>query len=495
MEHRDTIAAVATGSGGAIAVIRLSGPDAAAIAGGVFAAASGRPLEGERGYTLHYGAIRDEAGSTVDDVVVALYRAPRSYTGEDMVEISCHASPYIKSEIMRLLGSHGARQAGPGEFTVRAFLAGKMDLAQADMIAAEGRAAHALASNQLRGSYSDAFGTLRAQLLELVSLLELELDFGEEDVEFADRSRLQQTMEAIGTRIAGLGRSFRLGNTIRGGVPVAIAGRPNVGKSTLLNTLLGDDRAMVSDIAGTTRDVIEDTVNLDGVTFRFIDTAGIRRTDDVLEGMGIERTFDRIARAAVVLYLVDPTETGVTSRGAAGNSIEKPVGTAGTEQAAGAGRKDTMPDAAMIAETVGELGLREEQQCAIVVNKADRVTDADALARWADELRQFSGREVIVLSARQGMNIGGLIRFLVGTVETEKVYSGDPIVANTRHHEALTRAGEALARAQAGLRDGLAGDLLAQDIRQVLHHLGEITGEITTDDVLGEIFSKFCVGK
>ncbi len=451
IQEHDTIAAPATAAGGAIAVIRVSGDDSIALTDRIFRGRT--PLADAEGYTLRYGRIMD-GERTVDDVLVAVFRAPHSYTGEDGVEISCHGSSYIVSEILRLLGEAGARMAEPGEFTIRAYLAGKMDLSQAeavaDLIASSNRATHALASTQMRGGYSSELDSLCDRLLHLTSLLELELDFGEEDVEFADRSDLRKTMEEIDARIRSLGNSFSLGNAIKEGVAVAIAGSPNVGKSTLLNRLLNEDRAMVSDIAGTTRDVIEERVNIDGVIFRFLDTAGLRQTDDTLEKMGITRTLSSISNAQIILHMIDARE--VESRG----RIPEP-----------------------------QFPLREDQTLLTVVNKIDTVSELQL------------AYDVIAISARSGEGIDSLRKALRNTVDTSALYHGDPIISNSRHYEALRRADEALQRTLEGLDNGLPTDLLSEEIRDVIRNINTITGskEIVPDTVLQNIFSKFCIGK
>lgn len=446
----DTIAAPATAAGGALAVIRVSGDEALAVCDRIFRGR--RPLTEAEGYTVHYGHIADGA-RLLDDVLVTVFRAPRSYTGEDAAEISCHGSQYIVSEILRLLTAAGARMAGPGEFTIRAYLAGKLDLSQAeavaDIIASSSQAAHALAANQMRGGYSDALERLRKKLLDLTALLELELDFSEEDVEFADRTQLRDTMQQIGAHIDALRSSFTLGNAIKEGVAVAIAGAPNVGKSTLLNRLLNEERVLVSEIAGTTRDVIEERVNIDGVIFRFLDTAGIRTTNDRLERMGIERTMSSIARAQIVIYMADAAVL------AAGPPAE--------------------PD----------FGLRPDQKQLTVINKMDTAPDYP-LPEGA-----------IGISARNGEGIDRLRRILRDAVDTDALYHGDPIVSNSRHLEALTAAGNALRQALDGLGSGLQTDLLSEEVRQVIHHVGSITGRntIASEDVLKHIFSKHCIGK
>ena len=432
-------------------MVRVSGTEALALCDRIF---RGRgALAAAAGNTVHYGRIVD-GGRVVDDVLATVFRAPHSYTGEDSVEISCHGSSYIVSEILRLLIAAGGRMARPGEFTIRAYLAGKMDLSQAeavaDLIASSTRAAHALATNQMRGGYSEELEELRDQLLNLTSLLELELDFSEEDVEFADRRALRETMERIGAEIERLRNSFALGNAIKEGVAVAIVGAPNVGKSTLLNRLLNEDRAMVSEIAGTTRDVIEERVNIGGVLFRFLDTAGIRATDDRLERMGIDRTMESIRRAQVVIRLIDAQ--------AQGNSGASAL----------------------------EFELRPDQRLLTVCNKLDAAPEGFRLPEGT-----------IGISAKRGDGIEALCTALRGAVDTEGLYHGDAVVSNSRHYEALTAARESLGRALAGLDEGLPADLLSEEIRPVIRHLGEITGRgaIAPDEVLQNIFSKFCIGK
>lgn len=481
MNRADTIVALATGAGGAISVIRVSGESAMSICDTIFQARNGQRLVEAKGYTMHFGDIVDHAGEVVDEVIISVMRSPRSYTGEDMAEISCHASQYITREIISLLTRSGARTATAGEFTTRAFLAGKLDLAQAeavaDMIAAENRTAHLLATKQLKGGYSAEFSTLRTKLIELVSLLELELDFGEEDVEFAQRDELREAIEAIMERVTALRSSFTLGNAIKQGVATVIAGKPNVGKSTLLNRLLMEDRAMVSDIAGTTRDVIEEQITINGIRFRFIDTAGIRQSDDKLEQMGIERTFGAIDRAAIVILLVDPL------------------------------------DIDNIAAQVAELGLRPEQRLCIVVGKSDLQAVSDVTLNTVRNALNISIPDVspdfacdkicnsiplILISAKEGSGIAELSKTLSNLVmdeESAETLSSSTVVCDTRHYEALNLAHEALSRSLAGLQSGLSSDLLTQDIRQSLHHIGTITGEITTNDILTTIFSKFCIGK
>lgn len=439
----DTIVAPATAPGGAIAVIRLSGEESIACCDRVFHGKN--PLSQAAGHTIHYGTIVD-GERILDDVVVAVYRAPRSYTGEDSIEISCHGSRYIVSQIIDLLVRQGARPAEPGEFTVRAFLSGRVDLAQAeavaDLIASDSEASHAIATNQMRGGYSAHLHALRDTLLRLASLLELELDFSEEEVEFADRTHLREIMQQMQEAISRLTRSFSLGNAIKEGVPVAIVGEPNVGKSTLLNRLLGEERALVSEIAGTTRDTIEETLNIDGVLFRFIDTAGLHDTPDRLEQMGIDRTRDVLSKARIVLHLADATRP--------------------------------LP---------APLSVGEEQTYLLVINKSD--------CRQLENLPA----QALSISARTGEGIDRLLARLRATIDTNGIYEGAPIISNSRHLHALQQAANSLQRALSALEEGLPTDLLSEEIRQVIYHLGTITGEITNDDILGEIFSKFCIGK
>lgn len=442
MVDNDIIVAPATAMGGAIAVIRMSGDGAIECCDKVFRGKS--RLVDAAPYTVHYGRVVD-GERTLDDVLVSVFRAPHSYTGEDSVEISIHGSKYIASEVMSLLVRNGARMARAGEFSVRAFLAGKMDLSQAeavaDMIAADSRASHALASTQMRGGYSQSLQSLRSQLLEIASLLELELDFSEEEVEFADRARLELLLKHTESEITGLIESFRTGNAIKEGVATAIVGAPNVGKSTLLNRLVGEERAMTSDIAGTTRDTVEAHCNIDGVQFRFIDTAGIRDTDDRLERMGIERTMKAIGEARIVVQMVE-----------AGSRGFEPV------------------------------KVNDGQTLIVVANKADRSDD-----------RSIVG--AIYMSAKSGDGVDELRRRLRSTIDTERVYSGETVVSNARHYAALQRALEALERAMAALHAGVSGELLSEEIREVLRNIGEITGDVTSDDILKNIFSKFCIGK
>ncbi|MFR9532497.1 MAG: tRNA uridine-5-carboxymethylaminomethyl(34) synthesis GTPase MnmE [Rikenellaceae bacterium] len=446
----DIIVAPATLTGGAIAIVRMSGDGSIALCDKVFRGHNGS-LRDAAGHTLRYGEIVDGQRRVVDDVLVSVFRAPHSYTGEESVEISCHGSHYIVQEIISLLIDQGAHAAEAGEFTTRAYLAGRMDLSQAeavaDMIASSSKAQHTMASTQMRGRYSERLMELRAQLLELAAFLELELDFSEEEVEFADRNRLEELIDSLSGEISTLADSFAVGNAIKKGVQVAIIGKPNAGKSTLLNAILGDNRAMVSEIAGTTRDLIEEEITVDGIVFRFIDTAGLHSTADKLELMGIERTHSAVQRAQIIIHL---TEVGDNAEG---------------------------------DNAIALNALREDQRVIEVVNKVDLQKTKD---------KEFVG---IQISAKEGIGIDRLLKALSQSINTEQLYAGAPIVSNIRHYELLKASLRALKAAKAGLHTDLHTDLLCQETREVLHNLGAITGEITTNDILGEIFSKFCIGK
>ncbi|MFO7616960.1 MAG: tRNA uridine-5-carboxymethylaminomethyl(34) synthesis GTPase MnmE [Bacteroidales bacterium] len=465
----DTIVAVSTPAGiGAIALVRLSGPAARDILHRVFVPhRKGLDIRKEQGYTLHYGIIR-EGQAELDDVVVTLFRAPRSYTGEDLVEIACHGSAYIQREILNLLVRRGARTAKPGEFTQRAFLNGKMDLSQAeavaDLIASTGRAAHRLAISQIRGGFSRELSVIRGELLHFVTLIELELDFSEEDVEFADRTSLKLLVDGILDKVSRLAVSFELGNAIKSGVPVAIVGETNVGKSTLLNTLLKEEKAIVSEIAGTTRDVIEDCIHLQGIEFRFIDTAGIRETLDQIEHIGIGRSYAQMEKARIILLLADAT--------------------APAEQS---------------LWWVGKISshVRQEQHLIILVNKADLNPEEakERMVRIKESLVANGNPPILEISAKQGTGLARLEEVLLELVHLEALESSDAVVSNARHYAALVQARTALERTRLSLDTGISGEFLAQDIREALHFLGEITGEITTDEVLGNIFRNFCIGK
>ncbi len=458
----DTICAISTAAGvGGVAVIRVSGPEAFAICDTLFhAKQKDKKLAGQPAYSLTYGTIRTES-ETVDDVVAAIFRAPHSFTGEDTVEITCHGSLYIQQRLLQLLVAAGCRMARPGEYTQRAFLNGKMDLSQAeavaDLIASTSAGQHRLALNQMRGGFSRELKALREQLLKITSLMELELDFADhEELEFADRTELKALADEIERVISRLTESFKTGNAIKNGIPVAIIGETNAGKSTLLNLLLHEEKAIVSDIHGTTRDVIEDTTTLAGQLYRFIDTAGIRDTTDTIESLGIERTFRKIAQATIVLWMVDATDA---------------------------------------ARQIEEIGGKIFPQCAdkqliMVFNKADLLDDEPDWSSLLPHELPF-----VTISAKAATNIERLQQMLVEAASTPNAGQGDVIVSNLRHYEALTRALDAIRRVQEGLAAHLSGDFVSQDLRECIFHLSDIVGEVTTDQVLGNIFSHFCIGK
>ena len=450
----DTIVALSTSPGqGAIAVIRLSGDQAIAIVNSVF---SDKDLSQQASHTLHFGTIRQHE-TIIDEVVVGLFIAPHSFTKEDVVEVSCHGSPFVVQQLLQLFVARGARLATPGEFTKRAFLRGRFDLAQAeavaDLIAAESQEAHRAAMHQMRGGFSQKINRLREELVRFASLIELELDFSEEDVEFADRHQLKVLVEGIQRVVAELIASFAAGNVIKNGLPVVIAGKPNAGKSTLLNALLNEEKAIVSEIPGTTRDVIEDEITLDGIRVRFIDTAGIRETEDRVEALGVQRTHEKLQQAAVVLYLVDLANES--------------------------------PDSFRKEE---EWLLQVGKPFIVVGNKTDQATDA-----WNSALRQRE--DVVRISAQDGENLDGLRTRLIDFLAERRVSSEGTVVTNVRHHSSLLHTQTALDSTLEGLNNGISHDFLAQDIRHALYHLGAITGQITNDDLLDNIFSKFCIGK
>ncbi|GAA3787875.1 tRNA uridine-5-carboxymethylaminomethyl(34) synthesis GTPase MnmE [Corallibacter vietnamensis] len=462
MNENDTIIALATASGaGAIAVIRLSGNDAITIASKCFKSVSGKVLENQSTHTIHLGHIVD-GDRVVDEVLVSVFKNPNSYTGEHVIEISCHGSTYIQQEIIQLFLRQGCRMANAGEFTLRAFLNGKLDLSQAeavaDLIASDNEASHQIAMQQMRGGFSSEIAKLRAELLNFASLIELELDFAEEDVEFADRTQFKELVVRITFVLKRLIDSFAVGNVIKNGIPVAIVGEPNVGKSTLLNALLNEERAIVSDIAGTTRDTIEDEISIGGIGFRFIDTAGIRETSDVVESIGIKKTFEKIEQSQVTVYLFD-SEKGISNLNTIQIEIEK--------------IKNKYPQKPLL----------------IIANKVDKLTD-NQLA----ELEQHI-EGVILLSAKTGFGVEQLTDLLLELINTGALRNNETIVTNTRHYDALLKAFEEIQKVKYGLETGLSGDLMAIDIRQALYHFGEITGEITNDDLLGNIFANFCIGK
>ena len=441
MIPQDTIVALATPSGaGAIAVIRLSGKEAISIASEVFQSVSGKDISKQRSHTIHLGHIVAE-GKIYDQVLLSIFKGPNSYTGEHVVEISCHGSTFIQQQIIQLLLRKGAKMAQAGEFTLRAFLNGKLDLSQAeavaDLIASDNEASHQIAMQQMRGGFSNEIAKLREELLNFASLIELELDFAEEDVEFADRSAFHELLNRIEFVLKRLIDSFAVGNVIKNGIPVAIVGEPNVGKSTLLNALLNEERAIVSDIAGTTRDTIEDELVINGIGFRFIDTAGIRETKDVVESIGIQKTFEKIEQAQVVLFLVDSSQFSVASIENLKIEIEKV--------------KNKFPTKAIIA----------------IINKVDLLSEEDV--KGIQEQLSF--------------------------VNTGALRNNETIVTNTRHYDSLLKALEEIQKVKWGLESHLSSDLIAIDIRSALHFFGEITGEVTNDELLGNIFANFCIGK
>ena len=471
MIQTDTICAIATAPGGAIGVIRVSGPQAIAFTDQIFLPVRETPLSERKAYTLAFGKIvaPEESGEEiVDEVMVSLFRAPHSYTGEDATEISCHGSAYILQRILQLLIAQGARLARPGEYTQRAFLNGKMDLSQAeavaDLIASRDAATHRLAMNQMRGGFSKELALLRQQLLNFTSMVELELDFSEEDVEFADREALRILANTIEGVIARLAESFRVGNALKNGIPVAIIGEPNVGKSTLLNCLLNEDRAIVSDISGTTRDIIEDTVNIEGYTFRFIDTAGIRETDDTIEQLGIERSFKALDEAQIVLWVVDNRVLSSLSE-----------------------------------EWIGQfLNRCQDKEVILLVNKSDLLPNDFAQSGQLENLLHEYGCEdirILYLSARDHLGLDTLHTLLRDSAAEQAISESDTIVTNLRHYEALKLALDSIHRVQSGLATHLSGDFLSQDIRECIFHLSDIVGEVTNDEVLGSIFKNFCIGK
>lgn len=489
----DTIAAPATAAGGALCVVRVSGPRAIDICDTIF---RGRTtLAAAKTASAHYGSIADTTAGVIDEAIVTIFRAPHSYTGEDSVEISVHGSSYVVRALMQALARAGARPARAGEFTRRAFLAGRMDLAQAeavaDMIASSSRAAHAVAATQMRGAYSHELQELRRQLLDITSLLELELDFSEEDVEFADRTQLDTLLRRTRDKVAALARSFALGNALKEGVAVAIVGSPNVGKSTLLNRLVGEERAMVSDIAGTTRDTVEARINIDGVDYRFIDTAGVHQTDDKLELMGIDRTRQALEKARMVLWITTADEPGSNVGSNIGNNVGSNIGNPSGHNA----HNDPGTEAALKAEFAATTGieLTSEQILYLIINKIDLHSDTDNSSAATAEGTE--DRYTIRLSAKTGEGIRTLVAALSRSVDATAAYRGEAIVTNQRHYHALCEALTALDAALDGLHHGLTSELLSEDIRAAINHLGEITGEITSDDILQNIFSKFCIGK
>lgn len=465
MQGENTICAISTPPGvGGIAVIRISGGNALEISNRLFKSKNGEnSLQSQPPYSVTFGSIVNEKNEEIDEVLVTIFKSPHSFTGEDVVEISCHGSLYIQQTILHLLIHEGCSLAAPGEFTMRAFRNGKMDLSQAeavaDLISSTTEAAHRMALNQMRGGFSHELKELRSQLLDFVSLIELELDFTEEDVEFADRTQLLVLAKKIEQHISRLANSFSIGNVLKQGVPVALVGETNVGKSTLLNVLLNEEKAIVSDVHGTTRDVIEDLVNIDGITFRFIDTAGIRKTTDAVEKLGIERTYQKIEQSQIVLWLVDCTQ--VTEH------IE------------------------WLTEKIAKRA--EGKKIILVFNKTDKLSTEEQ--EVIGQLFERFDAERIYISAKNKTNTDRLQKTLVQASQLQAVQQGDVIVSNMRHYQALVQAQQAIYRVSSGLNIGLSGDFLSQDIRECMHHLGEITGQITNDEIFGNIFSKFCIGK
>nr|AOE07683.1 GTPase and tRNA-U34 5-formylation enzyme TrmE [uncultured bacterium] len=462
MHQQDTIIALATPSGaGAIGVLRISGSLAISITESLFESIHNKNLTTQPTHSIHLGHIFD-GDTLLDEVLVSLFKNPKSYTGEDVVEISCHGSHYIQTKILQLFIRHGCRTADPGEFTLRAFVNGKMDLSQAeavaDLIASDSAAAHQIAIQQMRGGFSSEIKALRAELLDFASLIELELDFSEEDVAFADQTQFKILLERIVKVLKYLMDSFSTGNAIKNGVPISIVGAPNVGKSTLLNTLLNEDKAIVSAIAGTTRDAIEDELIIEGIKFRFIDTAGIRQTDDNVESIGIEKTYTKMAQSQVILHLLDASALTESSSTTILKAIQVSI--------------EMYPDIKSV----------------VVLNKMDLVNSADVSAL-------LSKLKPLQLSAKTGAGVETLKSELLSLVQTGKLHNNDTIISNARHYDALGKALQSIKTVQAGLESNLSGDLLAIDLREALYHFGRITGEISTDDLLGNIFANFCIGK
>lgn len=463
MQDNNIIAAISTPAGvGGIAIIRLSGTGCIELTDTIFVAVGGKKLISQKPNTIHFGSIMKD-NTILDEVLVSVFRNPHSFTGEDSVEISCHGSVFIQQNILQLLISKGARLAQSGEFTQRAFMNGKMDLSQAesvaDLIASTSAATHRLAMNQMRGGFSNKLIELRTDLLNFTSLIELELDFSEEDVEFANRDSLRETARRIEELIAKLSDSFSIGNAVKTGIPVAIIGETNAGKSTLLNLLLHEEKAIVSDIHGTTRDVIEDIINIQGITFRLIDTAGIRDTLDEIESIGIERTFQKLEQASIILWVVDVASS----------------------------------DDHIIELSKKILPVCENKQMILVFNKVDAISTERKVVKEALLKKEISKRVFISAKYDRGTDI--LENILVETANIPEIGEQDIIVTNIRHYEALQNALYAIQRVSEGLANGISGDFLSQDIRECMHYIGEITGQISTDEILGNIFGKFCIGK
>lgn len=474
MQINNTITALATASGaGAIAIIRVSGSEAIAIVSSIFKAKNGAKLDEQASHTLHLGNVTD-GNRVIDESLVSLFRGSKSYTGEPTVEISCHGSPYIQQEILQLLLRKGCRAAKAGEFTLRAFINGKMDLSQAeavaDLIASDNAASHQIAMQQMRGGFSDEIAQLRQELLDFASLIELELDFAEEDVEFANREQFQNLITKITRVLKRLIDSFATGNVIKNGIPVAIVGKPNVGKSTLLNALLNEERAIVSEIAGTTRDSIEDEISIGGIGFRFIDTAGIRETEDVIEGLGIKRTFEKIEKSQVVIFLSPPAPASPAGRpgGGVSQSILSEMDKI----------QDNFPSKPIL----------------LIVNKIDQISK-EQQQEIDVSLSAVPGTQHLLISAKTGQGIEELKNKLLEFVNTGALRNNETIVTNSRHYDALLKALEEIEKVQWGIDNDLTSDLMAIDIREALYHFGEITGQVTNDELLENIFANFCIGK
>ena len=466
MISNETIVALASPSGaGAIAVIRISGEKALAVASQVFQSVSGKDITKQRTHTIHLGHILED-GKVYDQVLLSIFKGPNSYTGEDVIEISCHGSTFIQQQIIQLLLRKGCKMAQAGEFTLRSFLNGKMDLSQAeavaDLISSDNEASHQIAMQQMRGGFSNEIAKLRGELLNFASLIELELDFAEEDVEFADRTQFKELLNRIEFVLKRLIDSFAVGNVIKNGIPVAIVGEPNVGKSTLLNALLNEERAIVSDIAGTTRDTIEDELVINGIGFRFIDTAGIRETKDVVESIGIKKTFEKIEQAQVVILLLDAKELQVSGLKFQ-VEIEK--------------IKNKFPQKPLL----------------VIINKVDLLSK-DAVEAIRKEL-EILNLKLETISAKEKTGIDELKNTLLSFVNTGALRNNETIVTNTRHYDSLLKALEEIQKVQFGIQSNLSSDLMAIDIKQALYYFGEITGEVTNDELLGNIFANFCIGK
>jgi tRNA modification GTPase len=466
MMYNDSIVALATPSGaGAISIIRVSGPDAIEIGASVFKSIKNKDLKQQKTHTLHLGHIIDEV-KTLDEVLISIFKGPNSYTGENTIEISCHGSTYIQQQIIQLLLRKGCRMADAGEFTLRAFLNGKLDLSQAeavaDLISSDNEASHQIAMQQMRGGFSNEIARLREELLNFASLIELELDFAEEDVEFADRTQFHELLNRIEFVLKRLIDSFAVGNVIKNGIPVAIVGEPNVGKSTLLNALLNEERAIVSDIAGTTRDTIEDELVIGGIGFRFIDTAGIRETKDVVESIGIQKTFEKIEQAQVVLYLFESLKFKVSGSEYI-TEIEKV--------------KNKYPLKPLV----------------IVINKSDLISSEETESLIV-QLETLNLKQILI-SAKQKTGIDELKNTLLSFVNTGALRNNETIVTNTRHYDSLLKALDEIQKVKFGLESNLSSDLMALDIKEALYHFGLITGQVTNDELLGNIFANFCIGK